>query len=310
MEKIGEIDMKKNTDEYIKYLEEKIVELESNSESEQKSLNLNNLLKYQEEYLFQKYKEKDDILRENKRLTEENSRLLRMIMLDQSYIYYLLNSYWWKATIPFRTISRKIKNKKKIDKVYLQNITADTEVESLNEKVSIIIFTNNPGNEFVVQIENLQKQKYVNNIEIVVVDRGSSDNVKKICEKAKVKFVELEDKEITDDEAYIKILPNITGDYIVLLEQNKIVDSKYWLYQSLKPLINNEAIATIFFREDMKFLKNDTYYHDLKRRVNYIANEQVLFLPENRDIIQYINPQILDNSSILVKKKISNMFFI
>lgn len=303
--------MAKNTEEYIRYLENKIMELSKNNENnDNDDISFNNIIKYQEEFLFQKYAEKDYWITENKRLVDENAKLIRTIMLDSSYIDYLLNSYWWKITIPFRKISRKIKNKKYVNQRYIEEINPDTKMDLIEDKVSVIIFTNNPGNEITVQLDNIRKQKNIKNLEIIIVDRDSEDNIEELVKKYDIKFIQLGKYQLTDDEAYIKILPKISGDYIIIMDENKVIDSKYWMYQSIKPIIEKKATITVFFKDDISVVKNSTYFYDLKNRMVDIAGEQVLLLPENRDIIQYINPIILDKSSVIVKKKISNLFFI
>ena len=51
-------------------------------------------------------------------------------MFDNSYIDYLLNSFWWKITFPFRAISRKVRNKmEKIDYDFVENISLKKDFE-------------------------------------------------------------------------------------------------------------------------------------------------------------------------------------
>ena len=159
---------------------------------------------------------------------------------------------------------------------------------------------------FSLIINNIKSQKYINDIEIIIVSRN-----KNIINKDKdVKYIYLKDNKLTTDEAYIKILPNISGKYIAIVDENKIIDTNNWLYQSLMPIINNQAIATLFLNNSIKNYKNKHIYPDLKQRIYNIDNNDVLFLPMNRDLIENIDPEILNNPNIVVKKKISNYYLI
>ena len=271
---------------------------------------LKGLLKAQEDFLSQLYNERDNLLNENRRLNNEISKLTRTVVISNNYINYLLNSFWWKSTAPFRSISRKIKRNRKLDYNFIENIKLSDNIKPIEEKVSIIIFTYNPGVELEIQLKNLTVQKYINDIEIILIDKGSKDNTEKIASKYNARFIKA-DGQLTDSELYDRCLPNINGKYVVIIEQNKVLDSKYWIYQSIRPIRDKKAISTIFFRNEEDFkLKEITYYAELKQRFEIISDNKVLFFPENRDIIQYLSTIILDKSSIIVKEKVSNMFLV
>ncbi len=265
------------------------------------------LISKQNDFLASFYKEKDELLSENRRLSMENANLIRTISLNHNYINYLSNSFWWKLTFPLRFIYRNFKNKS-IDYQFVKNINDNIEI--IDSTISIIINTYNPGEEFKIQLDYLKKQKGIKELEIIIIDRGSTDNTKKYAKEENATFIDMKNNDLTDSEAYEKILPSIKGDYIVLIEQNKIVDSNYWIYQSIIPIKENMAVSTVFFKEDISIVKDTSCYKELKERMVEIADEQVLFFPANRDAIQYFSPIILEKSCILVKKRISNIFLI
>ena len=132
-------------DKYILHLENEVERLNKINDS----LNydkLSTVLKAQEDFLICQYADKDNLIADNKRLNKEIDRLIRTIMFDNSYIDYLLNSFWWKITFPFRAISRKVRKKmEKIDYDFVENISLKKDFEIIDEKVSVIIFTYNAG---------------------------------------------------------------------------------------------------------------------------------------------------------------------
>ena len=151
-------------DEYIKSLE---MQIESLLEPK---VDLQTILEIQEDFLTQKYAEKDFLLSENQRLNDEIGRLTRTVLLDYNYIDYLLNSFWWKITFPFRLISRKLRNIRHRNNSSFQfvgDINPDNEPDCLNTSVSVIIFTYNAGVDFTFQLENLLKLSFL--IEVVLM---------------------------------------------------------------------------------------------------------------------------------------------
>lgn len=308
--------MKKDTyldekDEYINKLENEIrllyFKTSDKISSSQEDLSI--LLQKQNEFLIQQYQDKDSLLAENKRLIEENARLARTIQLNHQFIGYLSNSFWWKLTYPFRYIYRHLKNRH-LNYEFVKNILLDENVHSIESKVSILIFSYNAGEEFTVQLNNIKNQKYLDDFEIIVIDRGSSDNTKKYAKKYGAKLIDVSDYKLSDSDIYEKILPEISGEYVVQIEQNKVINSKYWIYQSILPLLDEMAVSTVFFKKDISEVKKHTFYNELKDRITSIAGEQVLFFPENRNMIQCFSPLILENSVAIVKKRISNLFLV
>ena len=292
--------MDKETKEYIKFLENKLLKYEKNISDD---LDLKSILKMQEETIQNKIFDRDSLLLENKNLWNENTRLTQTIIANNLYINYLSNSFWWKLSYPFRRINRYIKSKtaKKIN--YLNN-----KPETIKDKISVIIFSYNNEPIINLLIDNINSQKHISDIEILLVTRNNKD--KQYEEKNNIKYINLEDTSITNDEAYIKVLPYIDGKYIAIIDQNIIINTKDWLYKSLVPIINNDAMATLFFDKNIKFIKDTYVYPDLKQRLYNIDNNNVLFLPNNRDLIQYINPIFLGNTKIIIKKRINNYYML
>ena len=130
----------KDKDEYIKFLENKVSKYERNNYLSDK-LEINKLIKIQEELLNKKINDKDSLLIENKRLNDENARLIQTIVANNAYIDYLLNTFWWKLSSPFRFLWRKIRNISCHKINYL--IDNKNIKNNIEDKVSVIIFSYN-----------------------------------------------------------------------------------------------------------------------------------------------------------------------
>lgn len=305
--------MKKDTsemnkkDEYIKKLENEINLLTKRRTFTPEEEELDVIVKRQKELLNDIYKEKDSHEKEN--LLKDNARLIRTIELNHLYIGYLSQSIWWKMTFPIRFLYRKFFNKS-INYNFICDVSDKNNIHPIEDKVSVIIFTYNAGEKINQQLEYLQRQKYVNNLDIIVVDKGSKDNTIDFVSSFGVNIINIKDINLTDSEIYEMLLPKIRSKYVVLMEQNKIIKSDYWIYQSLVPIIDDMAVATVFFNENINSFVDSSCYKEMKSRMTKLAGEKVFFFPKNRDAIQYFNPIILEKSSVIVKKKISNMFLI
>ena len=280
--------MDMQTKEYIKFLENKLSMFEDLSN---KKMDYNN----------NPFIEKDSLLTENKRLWDENNRLIQTIIANNLYINYLSSSKWWKLSYPIRRLTRLIKHDKKNN--YFTNKPSNIE-----EKVSIIIFSYNNESLTELLIDNINKQEKVSDKEILIVTRNTKE--KDILIKKNIKYINLKEENITNDQAYIKVLPYIDGKYIAIIDQNTIININDWLYKSLVPIINGNAIASLFFDEDIKFIKETYVYPDLKNRIYKINNNNLLLLPLNRDLIEYISPLFIGRTNIIVKKRISNYYMI
>lgn len=294
-----------NSKEYIKFLESKVKEL-SNDYSQNE---LNDILKmlskinndlYQHEYF-----EKDNLLRQNKELVEQINNHIRTLNFCYDYIYYLSNSFWWKISYFFRFISRNIKKIKYSKNKQISFINNEINVkENLDKRILVLISTFNPGEEIIVQLDNLLKQKLLNNLEIIIVDYGSTDKVVEIAKTKKIKVLE-----VPKEKAEYEMLENsITEnyDYVIYLNQNKIIEDDYWIIKAIKPIENKQASSTAIFdriyKNDIDNIKKETFFYELRSRFCFIGNNYFFYLPLNRNNIQYLNPWIIDKTSAVVKK--------
>lgn len=288
-------------DEYIKYLEKRVNELEHKVYME-KTYDIDAVFKYYEEFLLNSINNKDAALLDNKKLWGNNYKLLKNIELNNIYIQYLLNSKWWKISFPLRKIWRTYVNFKYRKINYLVDYNNES---SIDDKVTFVILFED-GTDLKKIIKNINNQKGVNDIEIIVVsnDKQLVPNIKGI------KHIKLKDIDASNDQIYIQLLPVINGKYIVLYDSNTIINSDVWLYQSLVPIIDNDTLCTIFLNDKTDDLKNNTFYKDLKQRIQIIDGKQVLFMPKNRDLVEYLEPSFLDKGTIIIKKRISNYYLI
>lgn len=117
-------------------------------------------------------------------------------------------------------------------------------VESVKEKISIIIPTYNGLLDLVKLIPNLINQKGFESVEIIIVDSSSSDGTKEFVEKFDaIEFVSIEQKDFSHSYARNLGYEKSSGEYVLFLVQDALPTSEMWLYNFYGILRSNELVA-------------------------------------------------------------------
>ena len=111
--------------------------------------------------------------------------------------------------------------------------------EMIEAKVSVVIPTLNAGSEFVLMLRKLRSQKSIKEIEIVIVDSGSTDDTVQVAIDAGVTVIEILPAEFTHSYARNLGADNATGDYILFMVQDAYPIGTYWMYGMLSFLLDH-----------------------------------------------------------------------
>lgn len=172
-------------------------------------------------------------------------------------------------------------------------------------KVSVIIPVYNSEKYINQCIDSVLDQTY-NNIELILINDGSTDNSLEILKKYKSKFSQI--KIINQNNSGVSYSRNIglktaTGDYIMFIDSDDIIIKNYieqmmeYLqknnldiikssYKKFKKDISN-CINVSFFKENYKIIN--------KNEINKLFIETTNF---NSSCMQIINKKIIDNNKI------------
>ena len=169
-----------------------------------------------------------------------------------------------------------------------------------NEKISVIIPTYNRGNVLLKSVESVLNQTY-DNIELIIVDDGSTDNTKDI-----VKKLQLEDKRIK----YVSYKKNKGACHARNVGIKKAT-GKYIAFQDSDDVFMCDKLE----KQYTNMLKNKSDMDFCKVRIN-IGDFNVTFPNDNtvkkiklkKYVDELCNGNYISTQSILIKKEVVNQY--
>ena len=131
----------------------------------------------------------------------------------------------------------------KVDIPVLGNIRLHPELgqvsEVLDASISIVIPTFNAGLEFKWLLRKLNAQKGLKNLEIVVVDSGSTDQTVAWAHEAGCTVVEITQAEFTHSHSRNLGAASAASDYVLFMVQDAYPIGVYWAYGMLRFLMDH-----------------------------------------------------------------------
>jgi glycosyltransferase involved in cell wall biosynthesis/2-polyprenyl-3-methyl-5-hydroxy-6-metoxy-1,4-benzoquinol methylase len=158
---------------------------------------------------------------------------------------------WWEYQ-ERRSQTRRQWEKRVVFPKYNNLTRLDTPEEDekiLDVRVSIVIPTKNAGPDFESTLMKIRNQKRLKNIEIIIVDSGSTDNTVGIAKEYECNVFPIKPEDFNHGLTRNFGAEQATGDYIVFMVQDAIPIGEYWLYNMLKPFIGDQKIAAVTCRQ-------------------------------------------------------------
>jgi glycosyltransferase involved in cell wall biosynthesis len=143
---------------------------------------------------------------------------------------------------------------------------------TIDAKVSVVIPTLNAGPEFGWMLRKLRTQRGLREVEIVVVDSGSTDGTDTLAEAMGATVVRIPPSEFSHSHARNLGARNATGDYLLFTVQDAFPIGQHWLHAMLRHLRDpaNAGLAAVscseFSRSDSDLMYDamiDTHYRFL-----------------------------------------------
>ena len=110
-------------------------------------------------------------------------------------------------------------------------------------RVSVVIPTYNGAHELPQLLELLRKQKGIPDLEIVVVDSGSTDGTDTMAEAEGCKVIRIPQSEFSHSHARMLGATAATGEYLLFMTQDALPDRDDWVLRILQPCLISGAAA-------------------------------------------------------------------
>lgn len=149
-----------------------------------------------------------------------------------------------KDRIRQKFAQQRIRNEK-----FVLPVIQSEQPEILDKKVSAIIPTKNAGSEFRMTLQKLRAQKGIRDLEIIVVDSGSSDDTLKIAEHYGARIFSIKPEDFNHGAVRNIGAEKATGDYLVFLSQDVIPIGDLCVHAIIKIIEGDPLIAAATARQ-------------------------------------------------------------
>jgi len=177
---------------------------------------------------------------------------------------------------------------------------------SESDTISVVIPTKNGGGDFELLLSALNQQKGLKNLEVIVVDSGSSDGTVSIARAHGAEVLEILPEEFSHSHARNLGAEKATGNYLFFTVQDALPSSNVFLSKLLAALKNNDVVAVScaeFPKEDVDlFYRTINWYH-YSEFLDVSENDKVMHLPKvkNYETLRK-NAQLSDIACLLPKE--------
>lgn len=209
-------------------------------------------------------------------------------------------SSWQKYKDDKKVHTTFFKNNIKIPKLDLKIVNSIEEIETIQKDVSIVIPTKNAGTDFEFTLEKIRAQKGIRDIELIIIDSGSSDETIRIGEKFGSKIYTIKPEDFNHGETRNFGAEKANGDYVLFMVQDAIPIGDRWLYNMAKALESDEKIAAATCRQVPR--------SDADLFACWAMWFHYKFLDMNTDKILYLNNRVeYDSLSPFEKRKLTQL---
>ena len=175
-------------------------------------------------------------------------------------------------------------------------------------KISVIIPTKNAGDDFNQSIKMFTNQDGIEEVEIIIVDSGSTDNTLEIAKAHGAKVIQILPEEFSHSYARNLGAESATGDYLLFSVQDALPPTKTWLYE-LFTVINENDVSVVSCAE-MPRINSDLFYRVISwNHYNFLGvnkQDKIFQMPKdsNYQTLRQ-NGQISDIACLIPKKLFS-----
>ncbi|HPM62230.1 MAG TPA: glycosyltransferase family 2 protein, partial [Methanoregulaceae archaeon] len=127
--------------------------------------------------------------------------------------------------------------------------SADRSTRSVRERISLIIPTKNAGYEFRYLLRKIRTQKGVSDVEIIVIDSGSSDETVSVARSFDCHIIEISPEQFHHGGTRNAAASHATGEYLVFTVQDALPCGEFWLRDLVLPLAEDNSVSAATARQ-------------------------------------------------------------
>ena len=182
--------------------------------------------------------------------------------------------------------------------------------EIIDKKISIVIPTKNAGPDFPFLMKVLRLQEGFREIEIIIVDSGSTDDTVQIAESSDAIVVKIDPSEFSHSFARNLGAEHATGDFLLFTVQDALPPNSTWLYELFQVLKNRDVVAVSCAetpKEDA-----DLFYRQICwNHYNFLGindGDRIFSLPDKLDNISLRQNAQLSDLANLISRDVFNKY--
>lgn len=186
----------------------------------------------------------------------------------------------------------------------------DYDIKPNDFTVSVVIPCKNAGDEFQFLLKMLQAQKGFKNIEIVIVDSGSTDQTLETAHRFNAKVVEIKPEDFSHSYARNLGAEHATGDYLLFTVQDALPSSDTWLHELFTVLIDNE-VAAVSCAETPKEDADLFYRQICWNHYNFLGvndGDRIFSLPKTQNHLTLRQNGQLSDLANLISRELFNQY--
>ena len=177
---------------------------------------------------------------------------------------------------------------------------------SESDTVSVVIPTKNGGGDFELLLSALKQQKGLKDLEIIVVDSGSSDGTVSIAREYGAEVLEILPEEFSHSQARNLGAEKAAGNYLFFTVQDALPSSNIFLFKLLSALKNND-LATVscveFPKEDADLFYRTINWNHYSKFLEVSENDKVMHLPKVKNYETLRKNAQLSDLALLISKE-------
>ena len=186
-------------------------------------------------------------------------------------------------------------------------IESDRAVEKSPSGISVVIPVLNGSRDLLKLLPTLHAQKGFLQIEVIIVDSGSTDDTVRIATELGAKVIEIPPKEFSHSHSRNVGAQNATQDFLLFMTVDALPPSDIWLYE-LYTFQQSNQLAAVSCMEIPKcdadlFSRVENWYH-YRALLELDGSDRILSMPRSADPASLRKSAQISNVSCLIPREL------